>query len=174
MKEAKQIAMTMGQEQGLLYVNGYDHPHIMAGQGTIGLEIVEQVSDADAVIIPVGGGGLIAGIATAIKNLNPNTKIIGVESDKCPSFSEAIRHGGPVLIESHSTLADGLAVPKVGYNAFATAAPLIDKMVVVKEEWIAVAILKLVELEKCVVEGAGAAGLAAILAGHLDEFIGKK
>lgn len=76
MKEAKQIAMAMGQEQGLLYVNGYDHPHIMAGQGTIGLEIVEQVGDADAVIIPVGGGGLIAGIATAIKNLSPNTKII--------------------------------------------------------------------------------------------------
>lgn len=76
MKEAKQIAMALGQEQGLLYVNGYDHPNIMAGQGTIGLEIVEQVGDADAVIIPVGGGGLIAGIATAIKNLSPNTKII--------------------------------------------------------------------------------------------------
>lgn len=97
-----------------------------------------------------------------------------MESDKCPSFSEALCNGGPVLVESQSTLADGLAVPKVGYNAFATAAPLIDKMIVVKEEWIAVAILKLVELEKCVVEGAGAAGLAAILAGHMDEFLGKK
>lgn len=76
MKEAKQIAMALGEEKGLLYINGYDHPHIMAGQGTIGLEIVEQVNDADAVIVPVGGGGLIAGIATAIKTLSPNTKII--------------------------------------------------------------------------------------------------
>jgi len=174
MKEAKQLAMRLGQERGLVYVNGYDHPHIMAGQGTIGLEIMEQVSDVDVVIVPVGGGGLIAGIATAVKALNPHVKIIGVESDKCPSFSEALKHNGPVAVECLNTLADGLAVPKVGYNAYATAAPLIDKMVVVKEEWIALAILRLVELEKCVVEGAGAAGLAAILAGHLDEFKGKK
>lgn len=76
MKEAKQLAMKLGEKNGLLYVNGYDHPHIMAGQGTIGLEICEQVNDADAVIIPVGGGGLIAGIGTAIKTLCPNTKII--------------------------------------------------------------------------------------------------
>lgn len=83
-------------------------------------------------------------------------------------------NNGPIMVDCESTLADGLAVPKVGYNAYATAAPLIDKMVVVSEEWIALAILRLVELEKCVVEGAGAAGLAAILSGQLEEYKGKK
>lgn len=174
MGQAKKIAMKMSKDNGLVYINGYDHPHIMAGQGTIGLEIADQVQSADAVIVPVGGAGLIAGIATAIKALNPKTKIIGVESEKCQSFTKALENGGPVYTPIKSTLADGLAVPTVGYNAYATVLPLLDKMVVVKEEWIAVAILKLVEMEKCVVEGAGAAGLAAILAGHLNEFKGKK
>lgn len=174
MGEAKRIALKMAHDRGLTYINGYDHPHIMSGQGTIGLEIVEQVADIDAVVVPVGGGGLIAGVATAIKNLSPNTKIIGVESEKCPSFTRALENGGPIFVANQETLADGLAVPQVGYNAYATTVPLLDKMVVVKEEWIALAILRLVELEKCVVEGAGAAGLAAILAGHLNEFIGKR
>ncbi|XP_061393892.1 L-threonine ammonia-lyase [Musca vetustissima] len=174
MGEAKALAMKMAKEQKMLYINGYDHPHIMAGQGTIGLEILEQVPNPDAVIIPVGGGGLIAGIATAVKALSPKTKIIGVESAKCPSFSNAMENNGPIHTPIKNTLADGLAVPKVGYNAFVTALPLIDKMVVVKEEWIALAILRLVEEEKCVVEGAGASGLAAILAGHLPELKGKK
>ncbi|CAD6993790.1 unnamed protein product [Ceratitis capitata] len=174
MAEAKALALKMAQDKGLLYINGYDHPHIMAGQGTIGLEILEQVPNPDAVIIPVGGGGLIAGIATAIKALSPATTVIGVESEKCPSFSQAMENNGPVHTPINNTLADGLAVPKVGYNAYVTALPLIDKMVVVKEEWIALAILRLVEEEKCVVEGAGAAGLGAILAGQLNELKGKK
>ncbi|XP_017142318.1 L-threonine ammonia-lyase [Drosophila miranda] len=174
MGEAKSLAMRMSQDEGLLYVNGYDHPHIMAGQGTIGLEILEQVPEPDAVVVPVGGGGLIAGIATAVKALSPKTKIIGVESEKCASFTRAMENKGPIHTPIKNTLADGLAVPKVGYNAYATAMPLIDRMVVVKEEWIALAILRLVEEEKCVVEGAGGAGLAAILAGHLDELRGKK
>lgn len=174
MGEAKTLAMRMSQEENLLYVNGYDHPHIMAGQGTIGLEILEQVPEPDAVVVPVGGGGLIAGIATALKALSPKTKIIGVESEKCASFSRALENNGPVDTPIKNTLADGLAVPKVGVNAFVTAQPLIDRMVIVKEEWIAVAILRLVEEEKCVVEGAGGAGLAAILAGHLDDLKGKR
>uniref|UniRef100_A0A1B0DR72 L-serine deaminase n=1 Tax=Phlebotomus papatasi TaxID=29031 RepID=A0A1B0DR72_PHLPP len=173
MSEAKKIAMSIAKRRGYVYVNGYDHPHIMAGQGTIGLEIIEQMGQPDAVVVPVGGGGLIAGVATAIKAISPRTKIIGVESDKCPSFSRAMEHGGPILTPNMATLADGLAVPTVGYNAFATAVPLLDKMVVVREEWIALAILRLVEQEKCVVEGAGAAGLAAIFAGHLNEYRGK-
>ncbi|KAL0268337.1 UNVERIFIED_CONTAM: hypothetical protein PYX00_010316 [Menopon gallinae] len=174
MGEAKRIAMTIGQEKKLCYINGYDHPHIMAGQGTIGLEVVEQVPDLDAIIVPVGGGGLIAGIATAIKAMKPKVQIIGVESNRCPSFKAAQREGKPTMVPITSTLADGLAVPTVGYNAFVTANPLINKMVVVGEEWIAIAILRLIELEKSVVEGAGATGLAAILAGELDELKGKK
>ena len=100
--------------------------------------------------------------------------IQGVESEKCPSFSKALENDTPTYVPTDFTLADGLAVSQVGYNAFATAKSLIDKMLVVTENWIALAILRLVELEKCVVEGAGAAGLAAILSGQLDEFRGKK
>ncbi|XP_039297523.1 L-threonine ammonia-lyase isoform X1 [Nilaparvata lugens] len=174
MKETKKIAMNMAKQKNLTYINGYDHPDIIAGQGTLGLEIIEQVSNIDAVIVPIGGAGLIAGVALAVKTLHPNVKIIGVESERCPSFSAALEAGKPVAVPISSTLSDGLAVPMVGYNAFATAQSLIDKVVVVKEEWIAISILRLIELEKCVVEGAGAAGLAAVLAGHLDEFKGKR
>lgn len=174
MGEAKNVALKIAQEENLMYINGYDHPLIMAGQGTIGLEILDQVPQPDAIVVPVGGGGLIAGIATAVKALSPKTKIIGVESEKCPSFTRALEGSGPVHIIIKNTLADGLAVPKVGYNAYATAKPLIDKMVVVKEEWIALAILRLVEEEKCVVEGAGAIALGAILSGQLNDLKGKK
>ncbi|XP_064607381.1 L-threonine ammonia-lyase-like isoform X2 [Liolophura sinensis] len=172
--ESKQYAMTLASERGLTYINGYDHPHILAGQGTMGLEIVEQVPDVDACIIPVGGGGLIAGTALAIKSLYPNVQIIGAESERCASFSEALKVGHPSYTQPSATLADGLAVPIVGVNAFATARPLIDKMVVVREEFIALAILRLIELEKAVVEGAGATGLAAVLQGLLPELQGKK
>ncbi|KAK3090366.1 hypothetical protein FSP39_011247 [Pinctada imbricata] len=171
---SKDYAQRLGKEKGLMYINGYDHPHILAGQGTMGLEILEQVPDLDACIIPVGGGGLIAGTALAIKNLRPDVKIIGVESDQCPSFSAAIDAGKPVRANTGSTIADGLAVPTVGVNAFVTAKSLIDRMITVKEEYIALAILRLVELEKAVVEGAGATGLAAIIQGLVPELEGKK
>ncbi|XP_017790705.1 PREDICTED: L-threonine ammonia-lyase [Habropoda laboriosa] len=174
MGEAKSIALRYAKEKKLMYINGYDHPDIMAGQGTLGLEIVQEVPNIDAVVVPVGGGGLIAGVALAVKTLFPNVTIIGVESERCPSFSAARKASRPIYTPIDSTLADGLAVPMVGYNAFATANPLIDKLVVVKEEWIAIAILKLVENEKCIVEGAGATGLAAILAGQLEELKGKR
>ncbi|XP_074641812.1 L-threonine ammonia-lyase-like [Tubulanus polymorphus] len=172
--ESRTIALKMASEQGYMYINGYDHPHILAGQGTMGLEIVEQVSDIDAVVIPVGGGGLIAGTALAIKSLYPDVQIIGVESERCPSFTTSLKAGKPTYTKASSTLADGLAVPLVGVNAFETSKNIIDKMVVVNEEFIALAILRLVELEKCVCEGAGATALAAILAGQLPELKGKK
>lgn len=174
MAAAKSHALAISKRDSVAYINGYDHPHIIAGQGTIGLEICEQVRDADAVVVPVGGGGLIAGVAAAVRALQPRTKIIGVESAKCQGFTNALAAGRPIYTPNEPTLADGLAVPTVGYNAFVTVQPLLDKMVVVQEEWIALAILRLVELEKCVVEGAGAICLAAILGGHLDEFRNKK
>ncbi|KAK7100502.1 L-threonine ammonia-lyase-like [Littorina saxatilis] len=172
--ESKKFALRIAKKKGLLYINGYDHPNILAGQGTMGLEILSQVPDLDACVIPVGGGGLIAGAAVAIKSLNPNVQIIGVESVQCASFSEALKAGHPIYTQSKSTLADGLAVPTVGVNAFETAKGLIDKMVLVKEEYIALAILRLIEQEKAVVEGAGATGLAAIIQGLLPELKGKK
>ena len=123
---------------------GYDDPAIIAGQGTLGLEIVEQVPNLDAVIVPVGGGGLLAGVALAVKSLRPNAKIIAVEADHVASFSAAIRAGQPVPITPQPTLADGLAIPQIGSNAFELAAPRVDRTVTVAEEQIAVSILRIV------------------------------
>ncbi|KAF2881483.1 hypothetical protein ILUMI_24681 [Ignelater luminosus] len=173
MAEAKKIALRIAKTNGSLYINGYDHPHVLAGQGTAGLEILEQVPNVDAVVIPAGGGGLIAGVAVALKELKPSCKIIGVESENCPGFSESVKAGKPTLVQVKATLADGLAVPFIGVNSFKTAFPLIDKMLVVKEQNIASGILRLIETQKCIVEGAGASGLAAVIGGQLDEYKGK-
>eukprot|EP00092_Neocalanus_flemingeri_P059219 GFUD01070723.1.p1 GENE.GFUD01070723.1~~GFUD01070723.1.p1 ORF type:complete len:345 (+),score=90.08 GFUD01070723.1:643-1677(+) len=157
-----------------MYINGYDHPNILAGQGTMGLEILDQVPDVDAIVVPVGGGGLIAGLALAVKTMKPDVCIIGVEPELCPSFTTAMKYGKAVHTPTFPSLADGLTIPTVGVNALATGGPLIDKMVTVSEAWISIAILRLIELEKAVVEGAGATGVAAILAGLLPELKGKK
>jgi len=172
--EAKAHAHGLATERGLAYIDGYDDPAIIAGQGTMGLEIVDQVPDLDAVVIPVGGGGLLAGVALAVKSLKPSVKIIAVEAEHVASFSAAMQAGKPVVIETHPTLADGLAIAEVGKNAFATAAPLVDRTVIVTEEQIAVSILRIVELEKGVVEGAAATPLAACLSGQLPELAGKR
>ena len=167
-------ANKLGREKGFMYVNGYDHPDILAGQGTMGLEIMEQVPDLDAAIIPIGGGGMIAGVAKAIKTIKPNVQIIGVQPERCQGWIKAMESGKPVLASTQPSLADGLNVPLVGVNAFATASPLIDKVVTVSEDSIAIAILRLIEMEKAVVEGGGAAGIAAVLAGLVPELAGKK
>ena len=172
--EAKAQADSLAAEQSLTYINGYDDPPIIAGQGTLGIEIVEQVPDLDAVLVPVGGAGLIAGVALAIRQLRPNVLIIGVEPERCASFTAAIKAGGPVEVEGRPTVADGLAVTKVGRTAFETARPLVDKVLLVSEHQLALSILRLLELEKLVVEGAGAAGLAACLAGLVPHLKGKK
>jgi len=174
--EAKARAMAIADEEDLCYINGYDHPYILAGQGTCGVEIYEQVEDIDAVVIPIGGGGLIAGCAIALKHLNPNISIIGVESNRSASFMAAAAAKRPVRIDvkQSMTLADGLCVAKVGTNAFYNAYPLIDRLIQVDENFIAVALLRLIEEEKCVVEGAGATGLAAAFAGLLPELCGKR
>ena len=172
--EAKSRAHEIAQEKGLAYIDGYDDPAIIAGQGTMGLEILEQVPDVDAVIVPVGGGGLLAGVALAIKTQKPDAKIIAVEAENVASFSAALEAGKPTRIALHPTLADGLAIPQVGTNAFAIAQPRVDKTVTVTEEQIAISILRIVELEKGVVEGAAATPLAACLSGKLKELAGKK
>lgn len=172
--ECFEHAQTLVASQGLAYINGYDAPDIIAGAGTIGIEILEQVEDLDAIVVPVGGGGLIAGIAVAAKAINPKINIIGVEPVNAASFTAAIKAGKPQRIAVSPTLADGLAVPCVGSNAFAAGAPLIDEMIAVTEQEIALAILRLAEMEKAVVEGAGAVGVAAALAGKLDRYKGKR
>jgi len=174
--EARDIATQVGKEQGLTYINGYDHPHIIAGAGTMGLEILEQVPDVAAVIVPVGGAGLIAGTAVAIKSLRPDVRIIGVEPENIPSLREAMAAGKPVQTQLRgATLADGLLVPKVGLNAFHLACKYVDEVVTVREKHIALAMLRLIETEKCIVEGGGATGLAAALQGVLPaDLRGKK
>ncbi|TKR72470.1 hypothetical protein L596_019907 [Steinernema carpocapsae] len=174
-QESKGHALQLGAEQGMRYINGYDHPDVVAGQGTIGLEILDQVNDLDAAVIPIGGGGLIAGMALALKTLRPEIKIIGVEAETCPSFQNALTKGHLVPTSCGSgSLADGLAVPTVGCNALETVKGLIDQMVTVDEQSIALAILRLIEMEKAIVEGAGAVGLAALMSGKLPELQNKR
>ena len=172
--EAKGHAHELAAEKGLAYIDGYDAPAIIAGQGTMGIEIINQVPDLDAVIVPVGGAGLIAGVSLAVKTLRPQTKVIAVEAENVASFSAALKIAKPTKIDLKPTLADGLAIPQVGANAFAVAREHVDQTVTVTEEQIAIAILRLVELEKTVVEGAGATPLAAILSEKLPELAGRR
>ncbi len=171
--EARVKADQLGSEQQLTYINGYDDLDIIAGQGTLGLEIAAQVPDVDFVLVPIGGAGLIAGVALAMRTLKPNAKIIGIEPKRAASFTAAVEAGKPVAVKVRPTLADGLAVSQVGKNAFAIARDFVDKTVIVHERHISLAILRLVELEKSVVEGAGASTLAACLCGALPEIKGK-
>jgi threonine dehydratase len=172
--EAKAHAHEIAKKKSLAYIDGYDDPAIIAGQGTMGLEIVEQIPDLEAVVIPVGGAGLIAGVSLAIKTLRPKAKVIAVEAENVASFSAALEAGKPTKIAMHPTLAEGLAIPQVGANAFEIAKENVDLTVTVTEEQIALAILRLVELEKSVVEGAAATTLAACMFGTLRELAGKR
>jgi threonine dehydratase len=172
--EARAEADRLVAAEGLTYVHGFDDPDIIAGQGTLGLEILRQTPDLDAIVCPIGGGGLIAGIAVAVKALQPRVKIIGVESTHTGNFAAALRAGRPTLVPRRATLADGLATLTVGANAFALARNRVDQVVSVSEDWIALAILRMVELEKTVVEGAAAAPLAALMAGKLPRLKGQR
>jgi len=167
--EARAHAHKIAAEKGLAYINGYDDPAIIAGQGTMGLEIVEQIPDLEAVVVPVGGAGLLAGVSLAVKTLRPQAKVVAVEAENVASFSAALEANKPIKIAMLPTLADGLAIPQVGTNAFQIARPLVDLTVTVSEEQIALAILRLVELEKSVIEGAAATPLAACISGKLEE-----
>jgi threonine dehydratase len=168
--EAKARADELAAAQQLTYIHGYDDLRIIAGQGTIGLEVAEQVPNLDAIIVPIGGGGLIAGVATAVKNVIPEVKVIGVEPANSTCFTSALAAGKPVRVQSQPTLADGLAVGIVGENAFAIARDLVDHVVTVSEYELALAVVRLMELEKSVVEGAGAAPLAALLSSRHTPF----
>ena len=172
--EARVHADKVAAENGQTYINGFDDPAIIAGQGTIGLEIVRQVPDLEAVIIPIGGAGLAAGVGLAVKHLKPEVTLVGVEPLRAASFTAALQAGQPIEIQMKPTLADGLSVPRVGDNAFRLARERISRTVLVGEHDLARAVLRLMELEKAVVEGAGAAPLAACLAGLVPELEGKR
>jgi threonine dehydratase len=161
--EAQQHAREQAGSNRLTYVHGFDDPDIIAGQGTMGLEILEDVPDVDVVIVPIGGAGLIAGVGTAVKALRPEVRIIGVEPAHAPTFHESLKHGRPMRIATKPTIADGLAVAQVGELSFEIARNVVDDVMLVDEAEIARSILRLLELEKALVEGAGAVPLAAAM-----------
>jgi threonine dehydratase len=161
--DAKKHALEMAEQRKLTYVPGFDDPAVISGQGTMGLEILEDVPDVDVVIVPVGGGGLIAGVGAAIKALRPQVRIIGVEAVNAPTMHESLRQGKVVRIPTKPTLADGLAIAEAGKLCLEIAKQVVDQIVLVSEEQIARSILRLLEHEKTVVEGAAAVPLAAAM-----------
>jgi threonine dehydratase len=166
--EARQL-----EAEGTTFIHPYDDEDIIAGQGTIGLEIVSQLPEAEAILVPVGGGGLIAGISTAIKSLRPQASIIGVEANACASALAARRLGKPITIPAKNSIADGITVKEVGQLPFAVMQRLVDDVVAVEEEEIAAAMLELLERKKVLAEGSGAVPLAAMLGEQLGSLSGK-
>ena len=155
------------EEEGLTLVHAFDDEAVIAGQGTMGLEILDQRPDVKTVVVPIGGGGMISGIATAIKARRPDVRIVGVEAASSPSAYASLKAGELVHIESSETLADGIAVKQIGRKTFPILQALVDDVVLVNERQIAEAIFFLLEREKVIVEGAGAVPAAAILAGQV-------
>jgi threonine dehydratase len=165
--EAIEESRRIQAERGLIMVHAYDDDLVIAGQGTLGLELAEQVPDVDVVIVPVGGGGIIAGTALALRSLKPSVRFIGVEVEAAPSAWLSREAGHIVEVETSETLADGIAVKRLGDRTFPILQEHVSDLVVVSEEEIAQAILMLLEREKTVVEGAGAAPIAALLSGKV-------
>jgi threonine dehydratase len=161
--EACERALVLAAERGLTFVHPFDDPLVVAGQGTLGLELLEQAPDLEAVLVAVGGGGLVGGMALALKAHRPDVRVIGVQAEALPAMREALRAGERVRLPAAATLADGIAVRQVGQLGYALAGAYVDEVVAVGEEELANAILVLLEVEKTVAEGAGAAPLAALL-----------
>lgn len=160
-------ARRLVEVEGRVMIHPFDDPHVIAGQGSMGLEILEQVPDVGVIVVPVGGGGMISGIATAVKAKAPHVRIVGVEAESAPSARASRDAGRIVKITSSRTLADGIATKRVGDHTFPIIEALVDDLVTVSEEEIAHAVLQLLERQKSVVEGAGAVGLAALLRGAI-------
>jgi threonine dehydratase len=161
--EACQEALRRQVEEGRTFIHPFDDAEVINGQGTIALELLEQVPDLEAVVVPIGGGGLISGIACALKETNPKIRVIGVEPEKLPSMLRAREAGAPVTIKAEATIADGIAVRRAGDITLPLVSHYVDEIVTVDDEEIASSILVLLEHEKTLAEGAGAAALAALL-----------
>jgi threonine dehydratase len=171
--EAQEEATRRGQADGLTFVHPFDDDAVIAGQGTLGLELIEQNPYLDAVLVPIGGGGLISGIGCAMKEINPKIRIIGVQTSRLPSMKVAVSEHKPVSLPAATTIADGIAVRRAGERTLPMVERYVDDIVTVDEEEIANAILLLLEREKTVAEGAGAAAVAALLQ-HKTNLVDKK
>jgi len=161
--EACAEATRLCEAEGMTFIHPFDDPLVIAGQGTIGLELMEQIEDLEAVVVPIGGGGLIGGIACAVKESNPKIRVIGVQTSRLPSMRDAVAAHHPVTLEPATTIADGIAVRRAGEVTFPVVEKYVDEIVTVDEDEIASAILTLLEREKTLAEGAGATALAALL-----------
>lgn len=164
--ESLKLAQEMAAD-GKTLIHPFDDPDIIAGQGTIGLEIAAALPDVDVAIAPVGGGGLLSGVAIALKSVCPSVKIIGVQTQACPSASEALRNGIPTIVKSTHSVADGISVKQIGKIPCKVLSRLLDDLILVHEDDIIASILMLLERKKMLVEGAGAAPLAALIGGSL-------
>jgi len=172
--DARRLALDLAEQEGLNRVHGFDDPRVIAGQGTMALEILEEVPDVDAIVVPTGGAGLLAGVSIVAKALRPEIRIIAVEPTAAPSFGASLAAGQPVQVPIRPTLADGLAVGRVGDLSFALSAPLVDRVITVGEDALSLAVLRLLELEKTVVEGAAASALAGLLDDGCRDLRGKR
>jgi threonine dehydratase len=161
--EAAEYAAALQRDTGAVFVHAFNDPDVIAGQGTIAIDIYEEWPEVETMIVPIGGGGLIAGIATAIKELKPTVRVVGVQASGAASAVAALTKGSPVKIDSATSLADGIAVKEIGSHTFPIIQRLVDEVVMVEEDEIASAVLLLLEKSKIVVEGSGAVPLAALM-----------
>jgi len=167
-QEAYTCARKIAAERQAVYIHAFNDPHIIAGQGTIGLELLADLPDVETIIVPVGGGGLISGIAVAVHALQPRVRVIGVQAAGAPAMQRSLTAGEPTEIRAVATIADGIAIKRPGDLTFELLRQHVEDVVTVDDETIAYAIMLLLERNKLLVEGAGAVGVAALLAGKLD------
>lgn len=161
--DAYNKALSLRDEKNYTFIHPFDDENVIAGQATIGLEIMNEMADVDVVVGAIGGGGLLSGVAFAIKSLNPNVKVYGVQAEGAPSMYESIKKGEPVRLDSVSTIADGIQVKEPGEHTFEYINKYVDEIVTVSDDEISSAILELIETQKMIAEGAGAAPLAAVM-----------
>lgn len=172
--DAYKKALELKEEKGYAFIHPFDDPDVIAGQGTIGIEILEQLPDADAVVVPIGGGGLIAGVAFAVKQINPKCKVYGVQAAGAPSMYTSVNDNQISTLKKVQTIADGIAVKTPGDLTFEMVKKYVDGIFTVSDDEIALAILTLLEQEKLIAEGAGAVGVAAVMNGKIPDIEGKK
>lgn len=162
--ESLEAAQAFSAETGAIFIHPFDHPHVVAGQGTVGLEIVEKIPDVRTVVACTGGGGLLAGVALAVKSANPNVTVVGAQAEQAAAYPPSLAAGSPQALDSMATMADGIAVPLPGDVPFALVQDFVDRIDTVSEEDLSRAVLATLERQKLLIEPAGAAGVAAVMA----------